>query len=58
MWKLPQLKQGVLSVTGVPGFMNELQNENLILADTWYAANYSLWHDVRLVWKSYKHLSV
>ncbi len=55
---LPELKQGVLSVTGVPGFMNMLPKESLILADKWYAANYSLWQDVRMVWKSYKYLSV
>jgi hypothetical protein len=55
---LPQLKEGVLSVTGVPGFMNTLPKESLVQADTWYAANYSLWQDVRMVWKSYKYLSV
>jgi hypothetical protein len=54
---LPELKQGVLSVTGVPGFMNTMPEESLIRADKWYAANYNLWQDVRVVWKSYKYLS-
>jgi hypothetical protein len=55
---LPELKEGVLTVTGVPGFMNTMPRETLKRADTWYAANYSLWQDVRMVWKSYKYLSV
>lgn len=54
---LPELKQGVLSVTGVPSFMNTLSEESLLQADKWYAANYNLWQDVRMVWKSYKYLS-
>jgi GT2 family glycosyltransferase len=54
---LPHLKPGVLSVTGVPHFMNSLPEENLIAADTWYAANYSVWHDVQLLWKNYEFLS-
>jgi len=54
---LPRLKPGVLSVTGLPDFMNTLPQENLISADIWYATNYTVWHDVRLVWKNYKFLS-
>ena len=54
---LPELKQGVISVTGVPGFMNTLPKETLKAADKWYAVNYNLWQDVRIIWKSYKYLS-
>ena len=54
---LPRLKPGVLSVTGIPDFMNTLPQENLISADIWYATNYTVWHDVRLVWKNYRFLS-
>jgi GT2 family glycosyltransferase len=54
---LPSLKPGVLSVTGVPDIMNTLPWKSLISADMWYAANYTVWHDVRLVWKNYKFLS-
>ncbi|MEP6597639.1 MAG: glycosyltransferase family 2 protein [Ginsengibacter sp.] len=55
--ELPSLKPGVLSVTGIPDFMNTLPQESLTSADIWYAANYTVWHDIHLVWKNYKFLS-
>ena len=54
---LPYLNPGVLTVTGVPDFMNTLPEESLLSADTWYAANYTFWHDIQLLWKNYKFLS-
>lgn len=54
---LPLLKPGVLTVTGRPAFMNTLPQKSLLAADIWYAANYSLWRDVQIVWKNYKFLS-
>ncbi len=53
---LPSLKPGVLSVTSVPSFMNKMPDDSLILADNWYARHYTVWHDLQLVWKSYKLL--
>jgi hypothetical protein len=54
---LPHLKPGVISVTGVPVSLNTLPEESLASADEWYAANFTVWHDVQLVWKNYKFLS-
>ncbi len=53
---LPLLKPGVISVTSFPVFMNTLPEESLALADKWYAKNYTVWHDMQLVWKGYKFL--
>ncbi|MEO6453216.1 MAG: glycosyltransferase, partial [Ginsengibacter sp.] len=53
---LPLLRPGVITVTGVPGFMNGMPEENLLLADKWYAKHYTIWHDIQLVWKGYKFL--
>ncbi|MEO6329568.1 MAG: glycosyltransferase [Ginsengibacter sp.] len=53
---LPLLKPGVLTVTSVPFSMNTMPQENLLLADKWYAKHYSVWYDIQLVWKSYKFL--
>jgi hypothetical protein len=53
---LPPLKQGVITVTSVPRSMNTMPEENLLLADKWYAKHYTVWHDIQLVWKSYKVL--
>jgi hypothetical protein len=55
---LPRLKQGILTVTGLPSLMNTLPQKSLMSADVWYAANYSFWRDVQIVWNNYKFLGV
>lgn len=54
---LPVLKQGILTTTGLPAAKNKLPQQLLSTTDYLYAKNYSLWVDIRLIYKGYKHLS-
>lgn len=53
---MPPLKPGVITVTGVPAYMNTMPEEKLLLANKWYARHFTIWHDIQLIWKSYKML--
>jgi O-antigen biosynthesis protein len=53
---LPPLKEGVISTTGVPKHLNILPEESLRKEDLWYVKDYSLWEDMKLVWKGYRYL--
>ncbi|MDQ6757940.1 MAG: glycosyltransferase family 2 protein [Bacteroidota bacterium] len=55
--ELPKLKPGVLSTTGLPSQLNSLPDLSLQSADEWYAAEYEVWEDVKIIRKNYKYLS-
>jgi hypothetical protein len=54
---LPLLKPGVLACNGVP--LSDKQNlptENLHMMDYWYARDYELVQDLKLLWRKYRRL--
>ncbi|HUS01110.1 MAG TPA: hypothetical protein VMY77_05250, partial [Chitinophagaceae bacterium] len=53
---LPGIKKGVLTTTGLPSVLNTLPADSLKAADKWYAADYEVWEDVRIIWRGYKYL--
>ena len=53
---LPKLKAGILTTTGLPSSLNSLRLESLEATDQWYASDYNVMQDVRIVWKGYKYL--
>jgi hypothetical protein len=53
---LPQIKKGVLTTTGLPSVLNTLPRETLKAADKWYAVDYEVWADIRIIWRGYKYL--
>jgi len=53
---LPLIKRGVLTSTSLPATLNELPAESLNRSDAWYASNYSINNDLRLLIRSYKYL--
>ena len=53
---LPRLKPGVLSSTGLPPSLNSLPIQSLEFSDKWYASDYSIMQDIKLLWKGYKYL--
>jgi O-antigen biosynthesis protein len=54
---LPKLRPGVLSTTGLPKHMNTLPEDSLYSSDAWYAKQYRVAVDLRLVFRGYKLLS-
>jgi lipopolysaccharide/colanic/teichoic acid biosynthesis glycosyltransferase len=40
----------------VPKHLNILPEESLRKEDLWYVKDYSLWEDMKLVWKGYRYL--
>ena len=53
---LPILKEGVLTTTGLPSFLNTLPQESLYASDKWYALDYNIWEDIKIIYRSYKFL--
>jgi len=53
---LPKIKHGVLTITGLPSSLNTLPPESLIASDKWYAIDYDVWEDVKIIRRSYKFL--
>ena len=51
------LKSGVLTTTGMPPQQNTLPLKSLEASDKWYAADYSIWQDITIVFRGYKFLS-
>ena len=51
---LPVLRPGILTTTGLPAAMNTLPEESLYASDTWYAKNFTVSIDLRLVWRNYR----
>ena len=54
---MPKLKSGVLTTTGLPASLNTLPAESLIASDKWYATDYDVWEDVKMIMHNYKFLS-
>ena len=54
---LPRIKNGVLTTTGMPGYLNTLPSESLLSSDRWYASDYDIWQDIVLVKRGYRYLN-
>ena len=54
---LPSLKPGVLTSTGLPGFLNTLPDKSLHAADILYAKSFTILNDAKIIWLNYKLLS-
>src|SRR4029077_5655219 len=54
---LPPLKPGVLTSTGLPGFLNTLPDKSLHAADILYAKSFTILNDAKIIWLNYKLLS-
>jgi GT2 family glycosyltransferase len=54
--ELPKIKHGVLTTTGLPSSLNTLPHESLIVSDKWYATDYDVWQDVKIIRRGYKFL--
>lgn len=54
---LPVLKPGLLTTTGLPASLNTLPDESLYTTDLFYAKNFHLLNDIKMVWLNYKFLS-
>ena len=55
--ELPKIKSGILTTTGLPSELNKVPQHGLQSSDLWYAAEYEVWEDVKIIWKHYKYLS-
>lgn len=55
--KLPTLKPGIITSTGLPIKMNRIPVRALNEADYLYALNYEVMNDLKLIWKNYRFLS-
>lgn len=53
---LPKLKKGVITTTGLPASLNTLPIQSLAASDKWYATDYDVWEDVKIIWEGYKYL--
>lgn len=55
--KLPLLKKGILTSTGLPASLNTLSPKSLQSSDELYAKNFNYINDLKLIWANYKLLS-
>jgi GT2 family glycosyltransferase len=54
---LPTLRTGILSSNGIPmSTMRSLPEESLQMIDYWYARDYELSTDIKLIWAGYRNL--
>lgn len=53
---LPRIKSGILTTTGLPSSLNTLPTESLEASDKWYATDYEVWQDVKMIWRGYRYL--
>jgi hypothetical protein len=53
---LPKIKKGILTTTGLPASLNTLPPESLAASDKWYATDYDVFEDLKIVWRRYKFL--
>lgn len=54
---LPVLKEGILTSTGLPSYLNTSSQKSLRTTDELYARNYRYINDMKLIWANYKLLS-
>ena len=55
---LPGIKKGILTSTALPGTLNKLPEESLEASDEWYASGYSVYTDLKKIWRGYRLLGV
>jgi GT2 family glycosyltransferase len=55
--KLPGIKPGIITTTGLPPNMNRAHSKNLNAKDHLYAEKYEVMNDLELIWKNYQLLS-
>ena len=55
--RMPSIKPGIITSTGLPEKMNRIPLNSLNEADHLYALNYEVMNDIRLIWKNYRFLS-
>jgi GT2 family glycosyltransferase len=53
---LPKIKEGILTTTGLPLSINTLPAASLAASDNWYAQDYTVWEDIKTVWRNYRFL--
>jgi hypothetical protein len=53
---LPNLPPGIILTTSSPLQLNALTVENSTAVDEWYVLDYTVWTDLKLIWKNYRHL--
>ncbi len=53
---LPPVKNGILTTTGLPSALNTIPPESLAASDKWYATDYEVWEDVKIIGRGYKFL--
>ena len=53
---LPRIKTGILTTTGLPSSLNTLPLNSLELSDTWYATDYTIWEDLKIIRRGYRFL--
>jgi len=53
---LPPIKKGILTTTGLPVSLNTLHPDSLAASDKWYATDYEVWEDIKIIWRGYKFL--
>lgn len=54
--KLPNLKKSVLSSTALPVELNELTYDTLLKNDEWYAQEYSVINELKIIYRGFKYL--
>jgi GT2 family glycosyltransferase len=54
---LPVLKPCLLTTTGLPASLNTLPDKSLYTTDLFYAKNFHILNDIKMVWLNYKLLS-
>ena len=54
---LPHIKQGIVTVTGFPVYLNKSPISTLSALDDLYAKHYHVSHDFKIIWSQYKLLS-
>ena len=55
---LPEVKAGILTTTGLPRMLNTLPTESLAASDKWYATDYEIWGDIKIITRGYRLLGV
>ncbi len=54
--ELPALRPGILTSTALPTEINTLPTESLKISDIWYATGFSVYTDLRKLWRGYRYL--
>lgn len=55
--KLPKIRPGIITATGLPYNLNTFPEQSLYTSDKLYAKHYHVLKDLQLIWKNYQRLS-